>query len=58
MSYDFTPVSERQRLQTVGRLQPHLLGKLTFAICLEERLGRKLLISYNEFSSLKHSVRK
>lgn len=26
MSYDFTPVSERQRLQTLGRLQPHLLG--------------------------------
>jgi len=27
MSYDFTPVSERQRLQTLGRLQPHLLGE-------------------------------
>ena len=26
MSYDFTPVTERQRLQTIGRLQPHLLG--------------------------------
>jgi len=26
MSYDFTPVSERQRLQTLGRLAPHLLG--------------------------------
>jgi len=27
MSYDFTPVSERQRLQLLGRLQPHLLGE-------------------------------
>ena len=27
MSFDFTPVTERQRLQTIGRLQPHLLGK-------------------------------
>jgi len=27
MSYDFTPVSERQRLQTLGRLAPHLLGQ-------------------------------
>jgi hypothetical protein len=26
MSYDFTPVTERQRLQTIGRLLPHLLG--------------------------------
>ena len=26
MSFDFTPVTERQRLQTIGRLQPHLLG--------------------------------
>jgi protein phosphatase 1H len=26
MSSDFTPVSERQRLQQLGRLQPHLLG--------------------------------
>lgn len=27
MSYDFTPVTERQRLQTIGRLLPHLLGE-------------------------------
>jgi len=27
MSYDFTPVSERQRLQTLGRQAPHLLGQ-------------------------------
>lgn len=27
MSFDFTPVTERQRLQTIGRLQPHLLGE-------------------------------
>merc|ERR1719320_471822 len=26
MSYDFTPVSERQRLQQLGYLKPHLLG--------------------------------
>ena len=26
MSYDFTPVTERARLQTLGRLAPQLLG--------------------------------
>jgi len=26
LSYDFTPVTERQRLQQLGRLAPHLLG--------------------------------
>jgi len=27
MSHDFTPVTERQRLQQLGRLAPHLLGQ-------------------------------
>ena len=26
MSYDFTPVTERQRLQQLGYQKPHLLG--------------------------------
>ena len=26
MSFDFTPITERQRLQQLGHLKPHLLG--------------------------------
>jgi hypothetical protein len=32
MSYDFTPVTERQRLQTIGRLLPHLLGQIKCSV--------------------------
>jgi hypothetical protein len=35
MSYDFTPVTERQRLQTIGRLLPHLLGLFLFLTSFE-----------------------
>jgi hypothetical protein len=34
MSYDFTPVTERQRLQTIGRLLPHLLGQIKCSVFL------------------------